>query len=565
MSDSEPSLRDLPQPSVRQPRRWAVSVIWVVPLIAAIAAGVLGVRSYLGSGPSIVIDFKTAEGIESGKTEVRYKEVPIGKVKRTELTEDGQSVRVHIDLIRDAEIVAVEDSRFWVVRPRVGIGGVSGLGTLISGAYIGVDRGRSTESRTEFLGLEKPPGVASDQNGRRFVLTTNDLGSLDVGSPVYYRRITVGHITDRELDVDGKRITLQMFIDAPYDRFVTTNARFWNASGVDVQVDASGFKLNTQSLASVLAGGIAFQPFPEEQPGEPAAENTQFALFDDRNAAQAPSDAESVRLRLRFYQSARGLTAGSPVVFQGIEIGRVKSLELDFDRDRRDFWTDVAIDVYPRSMGRAFDSWQRNTPREPKTPDTFFRMLIERKLRAQLRTANLITGQLFVSLDFDPKAAAVVAPAGQTPLEIPTSRGEFDQIQEQISSIVTKLEAIPFDEIGKNLNGTLQSADSLVKKLDGQVIPEVQKAVKEAQRTLGAASDALADDSRLQSDARGTLDEVGRAARSLRTLADYLQRHPESLLRGRPSGEQDLSPAPMSAPPANAAPAPPPSAAPEKP
>lgn len=565
MSESdEPDLSQLPEPSVRRPRRWTVSVIWVVPLIAAIAAGVLGVRSYLSSGPSITIDFKTAEGIESGKTEIRYKEVPIGKVKRTELTDDGQNVRVHVDLIRDAEIVAVEDSHFWVVRPRVGIGGVSGLGTLISGAYIGVDLGHSAEERHQFVGLEKPPGVTNDQRGRRFTLTTEDLGSLDAGSPIYYRRIQVGHIIDRSLDADGKRITLQMFVDAPYDQFVTSNARFWNASGVDVQVDATGFKLNTQSLATVIAGGIAFQPFPEDQPGEPAAENTQFKLFDDRATAEAPSESESIRLRLRFYQTTRGLTAGSPVDFQGIEVGKVKSLELDYDRDRKDFWTDVAIDVYPRSMGRAFASWQRNTTREPKTADTFFRALIERKLRGQLRTGNLITGQLFVALDFDPKAQKVVAPAGQTPLEIPTSRGEFDQIQEQISSIVTKLEAIPFDEIGKNLNGTLKSADSLVKKLDGQVLPEVQKAVEEAHKTLGAATDALSDNGRLQTDTRGTLDEVGRAARSLRTLADYLQRHPESLLRGRPSGEQDLAPTPLPPPP-GAQPAPTPSAAQDKP
>lgn len=549
MSESEPDLSQLPEPSLRRPRRWTVSVIWVVPFVAAVAAGILGVRSYLGSGPSITIDFKTAEGIESGKTEIRYKEVPIGKVKRTELADDGQNVRVHVDLIRDAEIIAVEDSNFWVVRPRVGIGGVSGLGTLISGAYIGVDLGHSHKERTAFQGLEKPPGVTNDQRGRRFVLTTNDLGSLDAGSPIYYRRIQVGHIVDRSLDADGKRITLQMFVDAPFDKFVTTNSRFWNASGVDVQVDATGFKLNTQSLATVIAGGIAFQPFPEDQPGESAPENTQFKLYDDRTAAAAPSESESVRLRLRFSQTTRGLTAGSPVEFQGIEIGKVKSLELDYDRDKKDFWTDVAIDVYPRSMGRAFDSWQHNTRREPKTADTFFRMLIERNLRAQLRTGNLITGQLFVALDFDPKAAKVLAPEGQVPLEIPTSRGEFDQIQEQISSIVTKLEAIPFDEIGKNLNGTLQSADSLVKKLDGQVIPQVQKAVEEAHRTLGAATDALSDNGRLQSDTRGTLDEVGRAARSLRTLADYLQRHPESLLRGRPSGEQDLSTAPLQEPP----------------
>lgn len=548
MSQDEPRLRDIPEPQVRRSRRWAISAVWLVPIVALIAAGVLGVRSYLSSGPSITILFKTAEGIESGKTEVRYKEVPIGKVRRTELEDDGQSVRVHIDLIDDAEKAAVEDSRFWVVKPRIGVGGVSGLGTLISGAYIGVDLGRSTVERKNFEGLEKPPPVTNDQKGRRFILRTTDLGSLDIGSPVYYRRVPVGRIVDRELDADGKRLTLQMFVDAPYDRFVTTNTRFWNASGVDVQINATGLKLNTQSLATVIAGGLAFQSFPEDKPGAPAAENAEFKLFDDRVAAQAPLDAEAFVMRLRFYQSTRGLAAGAPVDFQGIEIGRVRAVNLDYDRERRDFWSDVEISVYPASLGRAYESWMRETTRT-KNADSFFRLLIERGLRGQLRTANLITGQFYVALDFDPKAKKMMPPTDQVPLEIPTTRGEFDQIQEQVSSIVTKLEAVPFDEIGRNLSDTLKEAKALVKQLDGQLIPEVQQAVKEAQRTLGAATDAISDDGHLQSNARGTLEEVERAARSMRALADYLQRHPESLLRGR-SEEQKLSPTQLPEPPA---------------
>lgn len=553
-------LPDLPQPRYERPRRWAVSAIWLVPLIAAVAALTLGVRSYLGSGPTITIVFKTAEGIEAGKTEIRYKEVPIGKVKRTELSDDRQSVRVRVELIRDAEHVAVEDSRFWVVRPRIGLGGVSGLGTLISGAYIGVDVGRSEQERTEFEGLEKPPTVTSDQRGRRFILRAADLGSLDIGSPVYYRRIPVGRVVGRELDADGRRVTLELFVDEPYDRFVTRHTRFWNASGLDAEIGASGFKLNTQSLATLVAGGLAFAAFPESDPGDPAPENREFTLFEDQLAAAAPAADEALRLRLRFYQSTRGLSAGGPVIFQGIEIGRVRSVDLDYDRQRRDFWSDVEIDVYPRFMGRAFSGWQKNTERQPANADTFFRMLIERGLRAQMRTGNLLTGQLYVALDFDPKAGRYRPPEAQTPLEIPTSRGDFDQIQEQIGSIVTKLEAVPFDDIGRNLAATLKSVDGLVRQLDGKLVPEVQKSLQETQRTLSTLSATLADDGSLQRDARGTLDELGRAARSLRTLGDYLQRHPESLLRGRPEGKDRPEPADLPAPPV-ATPSVPPSAA----
>jgi paraquat-inducible protein B len=554
---------ELPAPRYERPRRWTISVIWVVPLIAAVAAAVLGVRSYLGSGPNITITFKTAEGMEAGKTEVRYKEVPIGKVERVELSDDKQSVRVRIALIHDAEHVAVEDSRFWVVRPRIGLGGVSGLGTLISGAYIGVDVGKSNTERLQFEGLEKAPTVTNDQQGRRFVLHATDGGSLDLGSPIYFRRIPVGRVVGRELDADGKRVNFELFVDAPYDKLVTRNTRFWNASGVDVEVGAAGFKVDTQSVASIVAGGMAFQAFPEDEPSEAAPENTDFELFEDRLAAAAPSAEESMRLRLRFFQSTRGLGAGGPVVFQGIEIGRVKSVELAYDRDRRDFWSDVEIDVYPRNMGRAYKGWQQNTEREPKNPDSFFRMLIERGLRAQMRTGNLLTGQLYISLDFDPKAHKYAPPAGQQPLEIPTSRGEFDQIQEQISNIVTKIEAMPLDEIGRNLNSTIKSTDELLKRFDGQVVPELTKAVQEVQRTLQTVSEQLSDDGRLQRDARGTLGEVERAARSLRSLGDYLQRHPESLLRGRPEMKGDPETSKLPAPTGDSSTAAPQPAAPE--
>jgi paraquat-inducible protein B len=532
----------LPQPRVEQPRRWTISVIWIVPIVAALTAIVLGVRSYLGSGPTITISFKTGEGIVAGNTEVRYKEVPIGKVKRIELTDDHSSVRVRVELVRDASAVAVEDSRFWVVRPRIGLGGVSGLGTLISGAYIGVDVGTSKQEHLDFQGLEKPPTVTSDQRGRRFIVHSADLGSLDLGSPVYYRRIPVGRVVGRGLDNDGRHVTLEVFVDEPYDRFVTPKVRFWNASGIDVELGATGFKLNTQSLATVIAGGMAFQSFPEDDSSEPAAENSEFTLFEDRVAATAPLDEEAKRLRLRFYQSTRGLGADSPVVFQGIEIGRVHSVELDYNAATGAFWSDVEVDVYPARIGRAFKSWQDSAEGHSGDADAFFRRLVERGLRAQMRTANLITGQLYIALDFDTKARKVEAPPGQSPLEIPTLRGEFDQIQEQISTIVTKLEAIPFDDIGRNLNGTLQSADALVRRLDGKVLPELQGAIAEVQRTLAAATAALSDDSDMQRGARGTLAEVERAARSLRTLGDYLQRHPESLLRGRPdnAAEPDI-------------------------
>ena len=217
----------------------------------------LAIKALLSHGPTIDVSFRTAEGLVAGKTTVRYKQVDIGVVRQIDLSEDRSHVIARIDLRKDASNFAAKDSRFFV-RPRIGTSGVSGIDTLLSGSYIEVDGGKSEEKKLEFTGLEIPPVITSDVPGKEFFLNADDLGSLDVGSPIYYRRINVGQITAYKLSNDGKTVELQTFIRAPYDKFVTTDARFWQASGIDVSLNASGFSLDTQSLASIVAGGIAF-------------------------------------------------------------------------------------------------------------------------------------------------------------------------------------------------------------------------------------------------------------------------------------------------------------------
>ena len=257
--DDQPTdpLSDLPQPIMVQRRRFVPSLIWLVPVVAAIVgAGVL-ISSYRAAGPKITITFQSAEGIEAAKTEVRYKEVVIGHVRGVALSEDNERVIVHVELDRHSRGFNATDARYWVVRPRVGLGGVSGLGTLFSGAYIGADAGTSKEEKAEFTGLETPPAVLHGNQGRSFTLRSDDLGSLDIGSPVYYRRERVGRLTSYKLNDDGNAVTMQLFIDAPFDRYVTDSTHFWNASGIDLALNASGLKLNTESLATVIAGGVA--------------------------------------------------------------------------------------------------------------------------------------------------------------------------------------------------------------------------------------------------------------------------------------------------------------------
>lgn len=535
---------DLPSPELRRPHRWSFSLIWLVPLAAAVAGLVLVIRTYLEAGPTITITLETAQGLEAGKTEVHYKEVVVGKVTRIKLSPDHSHVSVSVDLDKDAASLAVEDSRFWVERPRVGLGGISGIETLLSGAYIAVDVGSSTEPQRHFTGLEKPPAVTHDMRGKRFLLHTGDVGSLAIGSPLYYRRTPVGRVVASELDADGRNVTVQVFVDAPYDRYVTRNTRFWNASGVRVALNASGFKLDTQSLATVIAGGIAFAPASEDDPGAPAADKDEFQLFDDQAAAMAPPDGPAQELRMRFTQSTRGLAVGAQVDFRGLAFGAVKSIELNYDASRQEFYTEVLADVYPDRLGPAIRSLREAEKTNRLTPGGMWGRMVQRGLRAQLRAGNLLTGQLYIGIDFLPHAKPVKFDPGAAPLDIPTAPGSMEQLQEQLQDIARKLDGIPFDEIGRNLRDTLKSANSLLQQLDTQLAPEARQTLQDAQHALQSLDRNLASpDAPVQRDARRTLQELNRAASSLRALADYLEQHPESLLRGKPASAE---PAPQS-------------------
>lgn len=541
MSDEAQPKRPLAEPRVVRRRNWLPSLIWLIPIVAALVGIALVARILMERGPEVVLTFKTAEGLEANKTAVKYKDVQIGTVQSIRLARDRSHVRVQVQLTKEARSFTAQDTRFWVVRPRLDTSGISGLGTLLSGAYIGADAGSSEETASEFTGLEVPPIVTRDASGRQFLLRARDIGSLDIGSPVYFRRIKVGQVAAYELDGDGRGVTLRVFVNAPYDRFVGANTRFWHASGLDVQLGANGVKLRTQSLATIVLGGIAFQA-PDDAMGPAAQENTVFALADDEIAAMKQPDGPSQTLLLYFNQSLRGLSPGAVVDFRGVEIGEVKSIGVEFDSQAREFRMPVLVQVYP-------DRLHRHTgdgPRESRfTQLERLKFLVDKGLRAQLRTGSLLTGQNYVALDFFPKAPPVKVDIGQNPIELPTVPNSLDEIQAQVGDIARKLNKVPFDEIGRDLRKTLAtldktlgSAEQLATSLKNDVSPEMAAAMKDVRKTLSSAEKTLADDSPLQQDMRQTLQEVTRAANSLRILTDYLERHPESLLRGKPEDKK---------------------------
>lgn len=527
----------LPKPQVKRRREWLPSLIWLIPIVAALIGVTLVARILLERGPEIVLTFKTAEGLEAGKTAVKYKDVQIGLVTRLRLARDRSHVRVLVQLNKDAESFTSQDSRFWVVRPRLDTSGISGLGTLLSGAYIGADAGVSKETAGEFKGLEVPPIVTRDDSGQQFLLRANDVGSLDVGSPVYFRRIKVGQVAAYELDGDGRGVTLRVFVNAPYDKFVGVNTRFWQASGIDAQLSASGFTLRTQSLATILLGGIAFQA-PDDAMGPLAKANTAFTLAQDETSAMKEPDGPSQTLLMYFNQSLRGLSPGAPVDFRGVVIGEVKSIGVEFDRAEREFRMPVLVQVYPdRLRRRAGESGIESRA----TQQERLRFLAEKGLRAQLRSGNLLTGQVYVALDFFPKASPAKIDLAKNPIELPTVANSLDEIQSQVQEIASKLNKVPYEQIAADLrttlgtlNKTLTSAEQTVTRINNDVTPELAAAMKDMRKTVNSAERTLADDSPLQHDMRQTLQELTRAAGSVRVLTDYLERHPESLLRGKP-------------------------------
>ena len=533
MPENEDHPRPVHEPAVEKANRWLPSLVWLIPLLAALIGVGLVIKTFVDQGPSVTVSFRSGDGLEPGKTKVKFKDVDIGIVRSISISRDLSKVLVKIDMSKEAERFAAADTRFWVVRPKVGATGVSGLGTLLSGAYIGVDAGKSGETATEFAGLEEAPQVATDEKGSLFTLHAESLGSVDVGSPVYYRRIPVGRVTAFDLEEQGRGVKMKVFIRAPYEQYVGKNTRWWHASGVDVRLDSSGFKLNTQSLAALVVGGIAFESAGGQKPDVVAPQGSQFLLAADQASALRDPDGPAITTVLYFDQSLRGLSQGAPVDFRGIVLGEVRSVGVEFDRVKKTFRMPVTVDMYPARLGRAFQKSIDDDQDRNAGPQVMERM-VARGLRGQLRTGNLLTGQLYVALDFFPNAKSAKIDMNQDPLEIPTVPNTLDELQTQLSSIARKLDKVPFEEIGTNLRDTLKSADTLLKQLDAQVVPEMKDTLGAARKTFGTADELLQKDSPVQSDLREALQQLTQTMESLNALTDYLERHPESLIRGKP-------------------------------
>ena len=337
-------------PEVEVKKRRGISLVWLIPLVAGAIAIWLAYTTLQEKGPKITVMFDNAEGLEAGKTRVKYRNVEVGLVDKVALSEDLSHIVVTANLDKTMETHMKEGTRFWIVRPRVGFGGVSGLGTLLSGAYVEFDPGEGQPAH-DFVGLAEPPPITSQVPGTEFVLSTDRRGGIGRGAPVYYRGIRVGQVLGYDLAEDSQGLIVKVFVDAPNDQLVRPSSRFWNASGIDVSLGTDGVDVSIESLEALLTGGIAFDTPDIDQPGEVAAADTVFPLFASLHAVTEAGFTQRIPYLVHFDGSVRGLRAGAPVEFRGIRVGTVTDVRLEIDPAQDTVRIPVTLEIEPQRFG----------------------------------------------------------------------------------------------------------------------------------------------------------------------------------------------------------------------
>ena len=559
MSDNRPA--EPPPTAVvrsRTDRHRRLSFIWAIPVVTALVGLWLAWTTLAARGPLITITFQTAEGLQAGQTQVRHKDVVMGEVTKISLAKDLQNVDVTVRMNKESERLLTDGAAFWVVKPRFFAGSISGLQTLVSGSFIDFAPGAQPgDLKTEFTGLEEPPVLASNVPGRTFLLHAGRLGSLSLGSPVFFRDLSVGQVLGWDLGDMAKDVTIHAFVRAPFDKYVHDNSRFWNASGATLQLGANGFQFQIESLRAILLGGIAFET-AENDKSPVSADEHAFPLYPNKDAADSSSYVRSVPFVANFTGSVSGLSAGSPVNLLGIKVGEVQSVGLRYDQETDKVVVPVHFTVEPERIS------QLDLPYGGDL-DRMMSDLVRRGLSVRLDSTSLITGskQLTVGL-FEGHRPGVLAKDGDAYI-LPTFGGDGD-LASSAADIMARVSAIPFEQIGQNLNQTLagvntlvndpavkQSVDSLqstlasvqglVNNLNRGASPVLQRlpaiatgledSVKKADRLIGSLEAGYGGNSGFNRDAGRLMAQLSDAARSIRVLADLLTRHPEALIRGR--------------------------------
>lgn len=530
------------------------SILWVIPLLAILISGWLAWQHFMNTGPRVVVSFDTAEGIVPGQTEVKLKAVDLGLVDDVTLSPDMSHVLVTVQMNSRSAPLMTTHGRFWVVRPRINGASVTGLDTLISGAYIAFDPGAPGGERTDqFVGLENPPGIRSDQPGSIYWLVTPQLDSLGPGAPVFYRDLTVGEVIGYTMPPGGTGpIVLQVFVRAPYDHYLRADSRFWNVSGIQVGLGSGGLHVRLQSLQALFSGGVAFgEPTPLlGQPSPQAQSNTVFRLYASHTDADNAAYRQRLRVATYVDSSVGGLTKGSQVTMFGLQVGVVTGVHMDLGTNGHGT-PRVRVDMVIEP-GRVLEDGTDSVQKGYALLGEF----VKRGLHASVQNASFLTGESMVAFSFTHNNAKPGHMGWENGVAVvPSEPGGMDGMMQSVSAIADKISEMPLSQIGTHLNDLLKHSDERVSSpevtralvaLQGSLVAlnnlmdhadeHLPKLMTALQQTLGSARvllNSYGGDSDFHHDLQALVIQLTQLARSVRLTSDYIDHHPSALLVGR--------------------------------
>ena len=532
-----------------------LSPIWIVPVVAILIGAWLVYDNYRSRGPQITLVMNSAEGIEAGSTLIKTRNVEVGRVEQVQLSDDLSQAVITARMRPDTDAMLAEDSRFWVVKPRIGREGISGLNTVLSGAYIQLEPGQSGVDAREFEVSDQPPVSPAGAEGLRVNLVSQLGNSLNVGDPVTYQGLIVGRVEEANFDVETRRMDHRIFIESPYHTLVTDNTRFWTASGFDLRLDSEGFRANLESLEVLLGGGVTFGVPEDLMQGQPVAANTTFELYSDEDSARQGTFNRYLEYVLLVEDSVRDLNRGAPVEFRGVRIGTVAAVPWNFTApqpgSRSSFAIPVLIRIEPQRLGidaqtLDIEEWRKR-----------FERLFNLGLRASLKTGNLITGMMFVDLNFQrDQAGEYVEETFAERAVFPTTSGGFAQIEAQVTALLDKLNGLQVEPLLDGLERNLATSEamlaevraltasvrSLVDDPGTQELPgNLNQTLKELRTTL----EGVSPNSAAYGDFTRTLQQLERLLRDLQPTARTLRENPSALLFDSLDAEDPLPRAPQ--------------------
>lgn len=530
---------------ISRPRRWHISPVWLIPLLAVLVGAWLIYQNYSSRGPVVTLRMDTAEGIDAGNTKLKVRSVEVGHVTQVALTDDYEGAVATIQMNPDTGKLLGDDSKFWVVKPRVGPQGISGLNTILSGAYLQLKPSQQASDKRSFQVLDNPPVLRNDQPGVDIKLSSDGDNTLSVGDPIVYLGQNVGTIDSANFAPQKREMVYRVFIKAPYAKLITRSTQFWLRSGVDFHLGSDGVDVQLGSIQSVLAGGVTFGLPDGVEAGNKVKDGDSFKLYETQNAAVQDRYDEKLQYVVLLNDSVRGLSAGAPVEYRGLRVGTVEQVPFyspDFHlKSFSNFKIPVLISIEPQRPSLAWANWSRAEWR--KHNQKFF----DHGMRATVKSSNLLTGSMFVDVNFDKNAPKFVTrQIGQYQV-FPSEPSQITNIQQSVSNLVDKLNKLNLEPIADQLKHTVATTSDTLDQLQKVTTSINQLLNKPGTQSLpGQLHDTLQElDRTLQNFQKGapayqnlnqSLDRLNRVLDDAAPLTRTLRDHPNSLIFGRPDG-----------------------------